>query len=137
MYYYARTGNVNAVQSTKETLPGDPGPAVNLGKWLDSLRRGRTRERWVRPVLDALGMHWPAAEPSPEQDWARLLDEAPVAARALAAAPRRDGAGPAPAPRPRSARSCTASSTAPPTTPTATWPAACGRPCTTTPAPGT
>ena len=136
VYYYARTGNVNAVQSTKETLPGDPGPAVNLGRWLDGLRY-HTRVRWARPVLDALGMRWPAAGLSREQDWARLLDEALDAARALAAAPRRDGAGPAPAPRPRSARSCTASSTAPPTAPTATWPAACGRPCTTTPAPGT
>ena len=93
VYYYARTGNVNAVQSTKETLPGDPGPAVNLGRWLTGLRY-HTRVRWVRPVLDALGMRWPAAEPSREQDWARLLDEAPVAGRALAAAPRRDGAGP-------------------------------------------
>ena len=91
MYYYARTGNVNAVQSTKETLPGDPGPAVNLGRWLDGLRY-HTRVRCAWLVLDALGMRWPAAGLSREQDWARLLDEALDAARARPAAPRRDGA---------------------------------------------
>ena len=86
--------------------------------------------------------HWHATAPlTQDRDEALAeagaLAEALAAARALAAAPRRDGACPAPAPRPRSARSWPASSTAPPATPTATWPAPCGRPCTTTPAPGT
>ena len=52
--HYARTGNVNAPLAATEPVPD--GREVNLGTWLDSLRRGHPIPRRARLILEVLGM---------------------------------------------------------------------------------